>query len=32
MMLELHTFNEADAPENNPFVNEIIKTGIELII
>jgi len=32
MKLELHTFNGEDTAENNPFVNEIIKTGIELTV
>jgi predicted nucleotidyltransferase len=30
MMLELHTFHSDETVENNPFVNEIVKTGIEI--
>jgi hypothetical protein len=29
-MLELHTFHPDETPENNPFVHEIVKTGIEI--
>jgi predicted nucleotidyltransferase len=30
MMLELHTFHPDETPENNPFIGEIVKTGIEI--
>jgi predicted nucleotidyltransferase len=29
-MLELHTFTPSETAENNPFVKEILRTGIEL--
>jgi len=31
IFFELHTFNSADFEENNPFAQEIIKTGIKVI-
>jgi len=32
MMIELHTFHPSETEDNNPFIGEIVKTGIELEI